>query len=61
MRRTSAEQEARGLLERMEVPGAQNYSAGELVELANLIAENRWLRRMLAEFKVKIDTTLRKP
>lgn len=34
----TAEQEARDLLERMGVPGAQEFSAGELVELANLIA-----------------------
>lgn len=34
----SAEQEARDLLERMEIEGAQSFSAGELVELANLIA-----------------------
>ena len=33
----TAEQQARDLLERMEVPNAQNYSSGELVELANLI------------------------
>jgi len=34
----SAEQKARDMLERMEVPGAQQMTAGELVELANLIA-----------------------
>lgn len=33
----SAEQKARDLLERMEVDGAQNYSAGEISELADLI------------------------
>lgn len=33
----TAEQKARDLLERMDVEGAQDYSAGELVELANLI------------------------
>jgi hypothetical protein len=37
----SAEQRARDLLDRMGVPDAQNYSAGELVELANLIANQR--------------------
>jgi hypothetical protein len=36
--RMSAEQQARDLLERMEIPNAQDFSAGELVELANLIA-----------------------
>jgi len=33
------EQKARDLLERMEVPGAQDYTAGELVELANLFTK----------------------
>lgn len=37
-KRLSAEQQARDLLERMEIPNAQNFSSGELVELANLIA-----------------------
>lgn len=36
---TSAEQDARDLLERLGVADAQSYSAGELVELANLINE----------------------
>ena len=36
----SAEQKARDMLERMGVDGAQNFSAGELVELASLIAAN---------------------
>jgi hypothetical protein len=36
--RLSAEQQSRDLLERMEIANAQNFSAGELVELANLIA-----------------------
>jgi len=34
----TTEQEARDLLERIGVPNAQEFSAGELVELANLIA-----------------------
>ncbi len=33
----TAEQNARDMLERMGVPDAQEYSAGDLVELANLI------------------------
>lgn len=33
------EQKARALLERMDVPNAQKYTAGELVELANLFAK----------------------
>lgn len=41
----SAEQQARDLLERLEVPGAQAFSAGELVELADVIADaNAWRR-----------------
>lgn len=41
MSMNTPEQEARDLLERMEVEGAQSFSSGELVELANLIHENR--------------------
>jgi uncharacterized protein with PIN domain len=37
----TAEQEARDLLERMNVDGAQSMSSGDLVELANLIATVR--------------------
>ena len=33
----TVEQQARDLLERMEVEGAQSFSSGELVELTNLI------------------------
>jgi len=37
------EQQARDLLERMEVKNAQSFTAGELVELADLISEkNRY-------------------
>lgn len=43
----SAEQEARDLLERMGIPGAQERSAGELVELANLIAERDHLAQVI--------------
>lgn len=38
----TAEQQARDMLKRMGVDGAQNFSAGELVELANLIAAAQW-------------------
>jgi len=37
-RSMTAEQKARDMLERMGVPDAQSYTAGDLVELANLIA-----------------------
>lgn len=36
---TSAEQQARDMLERMGIENAQSFTAGQLVELANLIAD----------------------
>lgn len=42
--RISAEQQARNMLERMGVPDAQSYSASDLIELANLIAERNRAR-----------------
>jgi hypothetical protein len=39
----SCEQEARDILERMGIDGAQEMTAGDLVELGNVIAENRRL------------------
>jgi len=45
------EQKARDLLERMEVNGAQNFSAGEIVELANLIDDADTLRAELSELR----------
>ena len=36
----TAEQEARNMIERMEVEGAQQKSAGKVVELANLISSH---------------------
>jgi hypothetical protein len=38
---TSAEQQARDMLERMGIEDAQSFSAGDVVELANLIAARR--------------------
>jgi hypothetical protein len=38
------EQEARDILDRMGVDGAQSMTTGDVVELANLIAEVRALR-----------------
>jgi hypothetical protein len=44
----TAEDEARALLERMECAGVTSgFSSGELVELANLIAEKHRLRKAL--------------
>ena len=42
---SSVEQQARDLLDRMEVDGAQNFSSGELVELAELISERNRLAK----------------
>lgn len=42
----TAEQQARDLLERLNVEGAQSYSSGELIELANLIAAIGAVRRL---------------
>jgi hypothetical protein len=42
--KTTPEQEARNLLERMGWERAQELSAGDVVELANLIAEVRRYR-----------------
>ncbi len=47
----SAEQKARDMLERMGVENAQDFSAGELVELANLIAQFEMMRSALEEEK----------
>jgi hypothetical protein len=38
---TSAEQQARDMLERMGIEDAQRFTAGDVVELANLIASRR--------------------
>lgn len=43
----SAEQQARDLLERYGVSDAQSWSAGDLVELANLIADATAYRKNL--------------
>lgn len=45
IRDESAEQRARDLLERCGVEDAQRYTAGDVVELANLIAEHDRRRR----------------
>ncbi len=41
----TAEQQARDMLDRLGVEDAQTYSSGDLVELANLIAEVDMLRK----------------
>lgn len=45
MTQVTAEQKARDLLERLGVEGAQSFSAGEIVELANLIADHEKLQQ----------------
>lgn len=45
----TAEQEARDMLERIGVENAQEFSAGDLVELANLIAHADRLEAWKAE------------
>jgi ATP-dependent exoDNAse (exonuclease V) beta subunit len=47
----TAEQRARDLLERLIHPYAQNLSSGELVELANLIAECDALRQEIGDLR----------
>lgn len=47
----SAEQEARDLLDRLGIEDAQSYSSGDLVELANLIADNARYRHQLAAIR----------
>ncbi len=44
----SAEQQARDMLERIGVENAQSFTAGDLVELANLISQRERLRSLLA-------------
>ena len=46
--RITAEQEARNLLEQMGVRGAQDYFAGEVLLLANLIADKQRLEAQVA-------------
>jgi hypothetical protein len=45
-RSVTPEQRARELLDRMDVPGALDMTAGDVVELANLIAERDHLMRL---------------
>lgn len=49
------EQQARDLLERMCIEGAQSFSAGEVVELANMIAEMGQLKALCFEAAKLLD------
>ena len=51
--RITAEQEARNLLEQMGVRGAQDYFAGEVLLLANLIADKQRLEAQVAALKAE--------
>jgi hypothetical protein len=60
----TAEQKARDLLDRMEVDSAQNFSAGDLVELANFIRDSDDMRRgvsILATFAHEVMMGAVKP
>lgn len=50
----TAEQDARDMLERMDVPGAQGMTAGDVVELANLLRNYRNARREGLEQAAKV-------
>jgi len=50
------EQKARDMLERMGVEGAQSFSAGQLVELANLINDASALERWKADGEKMISS-----
>ena len=47
----SAEQQARDLLERCGVDDAQSFTAGDVIELANLIAENSQLHSVIERIR----------
>ena len=50
----TAEQQARDMLERMGIDGAQSFSSGEIVELANLLSFSQLLTKKNVELDVKI-------
>lgn len=45
----SCEQQARDILERMEIPDAQAFPASRVIEIANLVAEIAYLKQQLRE------------
>ena len=51
----SLEQRARDLLERMDIEGAQQMTAGDVVELAQLFNKVAQLERELAAAQAKVD------
>lgn len=55
MESVSVEQKVRDILERMEIDGAQRFSAGELVELANILSDNEKLRNALRDARPFVE------
>jgi hypothetical protein len=55
MTESTPEQEARDMLEMMGMPDAQSMTAGDVVLLANLIAEVRRLREELDDWECSED------
>lgn len=51
----SAEQEARSLLKRMDIDGADKLSAGDLVELANLLSDLKLAKYILLECRQYVE------
>ena len=51
------EQEARNILERMGIENAQSFTAGDVVEIANLIAEIENLKVTLREIVTLANDT----
>lgn len=58
----SAEQKARDMLQRLGVADAQSFTAGDLVELANLIHDEAWFRSAITKlsgvWQVKADAAV---
>jgi len=57
----SPEQKARDLLERMGYEDAQSLTAGDVVELANLIASHDQLVKMIGAVVEAVSPALRMP
>lgn len=51
----TAEQQARDMLERMGIENAQSFTAGELVELADIIAERNAMAKILRDARQYVE------
>jgi len=49
------EQQARDILERMGIEGAQNFSSGEIIEIANLLRKVETLEKGAARYRFLRD------